>query len=106
MAEENFVSTLEDLDEKIRTADSGDEAKKYAEAYKAVQEADNEVWKETLKNDTERSKNKWIFWGTVTAAAIGALITGGLRIMGDLAKVDKIATYEKNDDIIINQRKY
>lgn len=106
MAEEILNSTLEELDDKIRNAENGEEAKQYAEAYAKVVEADASEWKETLKNDTERSKNKLVFWATIIAAGVGAAVTGGLRIIGDLAKVDRIAKYEKEDDIIINQRKY
>ncbi len=87
--EEMLIETLADLDEKIRLAEDGKEAKEYAEAYKLKMEADTLEWREVQKLSVEKSKNKLVFWGTVIAGAVGAAITGGLKILGDLA-------YQKN----------
>lgn len=87
--EEVLLETLDILDDKIRDAEDGKEAKEYAEAYKLKLEADTLEWRETQKLTVEKQKNKLVFWGTVIAGAIGAAITGGIKVLGDLA-------YQKN----------
>lgn len=112
--------TIEWLDEQIRKAESGEEAKKFAEAYKFKQEGDAklleaqtslveaeaEEFRITQQLDTEQKKNKLVFKATVIAAAVGAAITGGLKILGDLLFVEKIRKTENEDNIIVNTRKY
>lgn len=119
--EERLIDeTIEYLDEQIRKAESGEEAKKFAEAYKLKQEGDAklleaqtslveaeaEEFRITQTLDTEQKKNKLIFKATILAAAVGAAITGGLKIIGDLMFVEKINDVENRDNTIINTRKY
>ena len=119
--EERLIDeTIEYLDEQIRKAESGEEARKFAEAYKLKQEGDAklieaqtslaeaeaEEFRITQTLDTEQKKNKLIFKATVLAAAVGAAITGGLKIIGDLMFVEKINDVENRDNTIVNTRKY
>lgn len=119
--EERFIDeTIEYLDEQIRKAESGEEARKFAEAYKLKQEGDAklleaqtslaeaeaEEFRITQTLDTEQKKNKLIFKATILAAAVGAAITGGLKIIGDLMFVEKINDVENRDNTIVNTRKY
>ena len=86
---EILEETLDILDDRIREAEDGKEAKEYAEAYKLKLEADSLEWREAQKLSVEKQKNKLVFWGTVIAGAIGAAITGGIKVVGDLM-------YQKN----------
>lgn len=105
MNEEIMETTLDELDEKIREAENGEEAKKYAEAYKAKLEADTLEWRETQKNDVEVRKSKLAFWGTVIAGGLGAAIAAGIKVIGDLAFQKSAQEYE-DEDAYVNYRKH
>lgn len=89
--EDDILIYLQDM---IKETDSGDEAKKFAEAYKTMKEANTQEWQETERLNTELKKSKWLFRGTVAAAAIGAAITGFLKLFGDLKYQENCQKYE------------
>lgn len=98
-------STLVELDQKIKEAETGEEAKKYAEAYKALLEADTLEWREAARNDVESKKGKLAFWGTVIAGGIGAAIAAGIKVLGDLAYQRSAQEFE-DQDAYVNYRKH
>lgn len=102
--EEFLTSTLDELDEKIRSAENGEEAKQYAEAYKTMLEADTLEYRETAKLDTEVKKARLGFFGALIAgiATVGAVI---LRILGELKYQDNAQKYE-DEGAYINYKKH
>lgn len=86
--EYNEETTLEYLDEKIRTAKDGKDAEGFAKAYQAKKEADTLEWREAKKLDVERQKNKYTFIGNVLGSVLGSITGTGLaafiKMKGDL----------------------
>lgn len=101
---EILTSTLEELDEKIRTAESGEEAEKYAKAYLTVLEADTMEYREAVKADSEIRKSRWGFFGAAIAA-VGAIGAAAIKVIGDLKFQQEAMEYEDND-AYVNYRKH
>jgi hypothetical protein len=102
---EILEETLDILDDRIREAEDGKEAREYAEAYKLKLEADSLEWREAQKLCVEKQKNKLVFWGTVIAGAIGAAITSGIKVIGDL-KYQEIAQKFEDEGAFVNYQKH
>jgi hypothetical protein len=97
-------TTLDYLDQKIQEAETGEEAKKYAEAYKTMQEADTEEYLKVQELDVEERKSKRTFWAAVITAAgvVGAAI---IKVAGDLKFQQESMKYE-DEDAYVNYRKH
>lgn len=87
-------TTLEILDEKMRNSKTGEEAKEFAEAYKARTEAENyrSIERERIKMENRKSRRS--AGSAIGAAALGALLTGGIKVVGDLIFQGRCQRYE------------
>lgn len=99
-----LTSTLEELDEKIRTAESGEDAEKFAQAYLTMLEADTLEYRESAKLDTELRKSRWGFLGAAIAA-VGAIGAAAIKVIGDLKFQQEAMEFEDND-AYVNYRKH
>ena len=99
-----LTSTLEELDDKIRNAENGEEAKQYAEAYKTMLEADTLEYRETAKLDTEVKKARFGFFGALIAgiATVGAVV---LRLIGELLFQERAQKFE-DEGAYVNYKKH
>ena len=101
----DFETTLEELENKVKEATKAEDAAKYAEAYKAMKEADTLEWREAQKNDVEIRKAKSGFWGMVISGGIAAILTSAIKVFGDLVFQTSAQEFESEGNVA-NYRKH